>query len=284
MIKPVYEFLLWDNCHNNCKFCFQRNKPRLFNIQKRQEILEKTINFIDSDKFIPQSHVLIVGGEIFDSLVLNEVMTAFFEKIVERMLTNRIDLLYINTNMIYKDMTVLYNMLNLIQKHNLFNRLKFTTSYDIEGRFATEETRQQMLNNLLKVKEDFKDINIVTNIILTKQCCEVILNGTFNTKEFMDKYNCWINFIPYIIYLKELTADKKDIFKALSKINRQNPGYLDRYIGSFDNGQDKYLYYYDNNDFVFCSCENSECGHAENFKRYSEDGTCFICDLKNIFD
>jgi L-lysine 2,3-aminomutase len=40
--KPIYEFLLWDNCNNNCKFCFQRELPRLFGLKQREQILNKT--------------------------------------------------------------------------------------------------------------------------------------------------------------------------------------------------------------------------------------------------
>jgi hypothetical protein len=48
---------------------------------------------------------------------------------------NIIDLLYINTNLIYENMSILFNFLDLIKNNNLFNRLKFTTSFDLQGRF-----------------------------------------------------------------------------------------------------------------------------------------------------
>jgi biotin synthase-like enzyme len=43
IFKPIYEFLLWNNCNNNCKFCFQRKDPRLYNLFERENILKKTI-------------------------------------------------------------------------------------------------------------------------------------------------------------------------------------------------------------------------------------------------
>ena len=63
--KPIYEFIVWENCNNNCQFCFQRKNPKILNEQERYKALDNVINFIESDKFEKGSHLLIVGGEIF---------------------------------------------------------------------------------------------------------------------------------------------------------------------------------------------------------------------------
>ena len=65
-IKPITEFLLWDNCNNNCKFCFQRKNPRLFSLDGQKQILDNVLSFLNSDDYIKGSHVLVVGGELFD--------------------------------------------------------------------------------------------------------------------------------------------------------------------------------------------------------------------------
>lgn len=281
--KPIYEFLVWDNCSNNCKFCWQRETPRLFNKKQREHILQEVIAFIDSDKFIKGSHVLICGGEIFDNACDFEALNKFFETIVTKMNKSEIDLLYINTNLIYKDLTGLYNLLKLIEQNGLFDRLKFTTSYDLEGRFKSDEDEKLMLNNLLKIKRDFKHCNIVVNMILTKQVCQKIINKSLDIKNFTTTYHCWVNLIPYIVYDKNLAATRGEVITALQDVENQNNGYLKIYINNFDLPQDKLLYVYKNNDFKFCSCDNSECGHSINFKRYSDKGSCFVCDLKEMF-
>ena len=283
-IKDVYEFLVWDNCNNNCKFCFQRNNPRIFDKEKRQYILNNVISFIDSDQFIEGSHVLIVGGEIFYNLDDREMLSNFWNQLIERMNSGRIGLLYINTNLLYKETVNLFNLLELIDFEGLFDRLRFTTSYDLEGRFKSKEDEELMLNNLLEIKRLYPKCQIVTNIILTKGMCEAILNDTFSAKYFMDKYNCWINFIPYIISDSGLAANRDTIFKALKHIDNENPGYLEKYIANLDLAQEKKLYMYKDGAFQFCSCELSDCGHAVNFKKYSDKGSCFICDLKGLFN
>lgn len=280
--KAIYEFLLWDNCTNNCSFCFQRENPRIFNKSKRQEILDETLSFIQSDKFEKGSHILICGGEIFDKPQDSLQLNHFFTKIISLMLNDIIDLLYINTNLIYKDKCCLDFLLRNIKANNLFDRLKFTTSYDLAGRFKTKESEELMLQNLTWVKNIYPDCKVVVNTILTKQVCNAILNRSFSIKDFIQKYKCWVNLLPYIVYNKELSATRGEIFSALKEVDKDVSGYLDYYIPNMSITQEKLLYLYKDGKFEFCSCKMAECGHSINFKRYSDKGTCFCCDLKEI--
>ena len=282
--KPIYEFLVWDNCNNNCAFCFQRDNPRLFDHQKRASILEEVIKFIKSDKFIKGSHILVCGGEIFDKPQDNIQLNCFFTEILNLMKMNIIDLLYINTNLIYKNLEALDFLLRNIKVNNFFDRLKFTSSYDLEGRFKNEESRNLMLSNLKWINTNYPECKIVVNTILTKQVCNAIINNIFSLKDFMQEYKCWINLIPYIVHDKKLSATRSEIFKALKYVDKENPGYLEYYIPNMSITQEKWLYMYKDNAFQFCSCEMAECGHSVNFKRYSEKGTCFCCDLKMLFE
>ena len=90
----------------------------------------------------------------------------------------------------------------------------------------------------------------------------------------MEEYDCWINFVPYIVYDEKMSATKGEIFGALSKIDKICPNYLQKYIPNITIEQEKKLYFYQNDKYVYCSCELSECGHAVNFKRYSKDLIC----------
>ena len=61
--------------------------------------------------------------------------------------------------------------------------------------------------------------------------------------------------------------------------------YLPKWIANLDLKQEKWLYMFKDNKWQFVSCEwDEECGHSVNFKRYSDKGTCFVCDLKEIFN
>lgn len=280
-IKPIYEFLLWNNCNNNCKFCFQRSVKDRSTYQQQQLALQKTIDFIKSSNFIQGSHILLVGGELFDDknrLFLN----TFFQQIAEFVNTDIVDLVYLNTNLIYDRncLKLLLDCVSLIPT----NKLKFTTSYDLYGRFY-EDKENQFLENLEVLSKDYR-LNIVVNTILTDPCCTRILNGSFNPLEFAANFNVDINLIPYIVKDNSISAPKQKILGTLAHVGATNEDYLIKYIRNLDLNQRKLLYLYNNSieDFCFCSCGISECGHSENFKKCYPEKTCFICDLKEIFN
>ena len=284
MIKPVYEFLLWQNCHNNCKFCFQADKAQLDHKGKLKS-LQAVKAFLESEHYVNGSHILLVGGEIFDSPKDFDILEPFLLYILKQVAIHNIDLLYVNTNLIYKKLDLLEYFLNTAHSLGILSRIKFTTSYDVIGRFANEKSRELMLNNLDHIISKYKGLKVVVNLILTKQACEEINSSRFVVKDFEEKHHCSIALIPYIIRLKELTAYRSSIFSALVKTASYYPNpqaYLLEYIKNLDLKQEKRLYQFDGNQLNYCSSDNSSCGHSENFKLYSKDNTCFICDLKQF--
>ena len=285
-MKPIYEFLLWDNCNNNCTFCHQRNNPRIFKTNEQIKILNATLKFLDdSAKFESGSHVLLVGGELFCFPDIQYNLEVFFDAIIDKMLSGQIDLLYINTNLLYENIDLLIYFLNKIQTNKLFSRLKFTTSYDLKYRFKRENDHILFLKNLKMITDTYKDINVVVNSILTKYMCNVVQQHDFDFVYFIENYKVYINFIPFIINNPELGATRETIFKTLKYIDDALLGeYLPRYIANFDLKQEKRLYKYINDEFEYCSCENNKCGHSINFTKYSNNGSCFVCDLKEIFN
>ena len=283
--KAVYEFLLWDNCSNNCSFCFQnRARNWLANEQKKNSI-RACVEFLSSDKFERGNHVLLIGGEIFDKIDIADDLIHLFDFIVDRLVDNTIDILYITTNLLYKRIFLLYYLLEKIEFYQLFDRFKFATSYDIEGRFANESSRQLMLNNLETIRSEFPLVNITINTMLTKQACQAIIENRFDVIEFERKYNAFVHLIPYIVLDDSLTATREQIFTALALVNQRHENYISNYITNFDVNQDKRVWKYNpiSNQFDFCSCDHCKCGHSENFKKYSSNGTCYICDLKDMF-
>jgi len=285
-IKPVYEFLLWDNCNNNCSFCFQREKCVNFSTKQKIKSIYKMRQFLDSDNYKSGSHILLVGGEIFDD-VNPELKDCWWDTINylgKKMNNKEIDLLYVNTNLLYKDMSILVDLFNTIQYYGLWQRFKFTTSYDLKGRFATKNREKLFLDNLKWIKEKYPECNIVVNTILTNETCEQIINDKFNPKEFCDEYKCDINLIPYIVYTKDLSASCSQIVKALCHTDNLMNGYIGRYYANLNLPQEKHLYKYNasKDELDYVSCGHSECGHSENFKKVLNKDVCYICMLREL--
>ena len=288
--KPIYEFIVWENCNNNCQFCFQRNNPKILNEEERIKSLNNVVEFIESGKFEKGSHLLIVGGEIFHIKSEFEQINLieFYKKIKQYMKDGIIDLLYINTNLLYESCALLWEVLDIFVDTDFGSRIRFTTSYDLYGRFKTHDDFVRFSNNLKATRQKYPDISMVVNTILTKEVCEKLTTAEYkwDIKRAMEDWGCWINLIPYIIYDDKLTPKRSDIFDALLRVDEQIDDYLKRYIENLDLDQDKYVYTYDKNkqEFQLCKSEENKCGHSINFTRYSNKGSCYICDLKRAFN
>ena len=59
IVKTIYEFLVWDNCHNRCKFCFQRNNPRNFDISIQEKICDNVIQYLNSEQYMNDNEISI---------------------------------------------------------------------------------------------------------------------------------------------------------------------------------------------------------------------------------
>lgn len=309
--KPVCEMILWNNCSNHgaCAFCWQQGKKNPFKFledKKKLDSINKARLFI-ADHFIPSgewleddfiiknpdmtgNHLLFVGGELFDidNLEVNNQLDELLGRIVWAMEKNYIDLFYINTNLIYESSWVLDNLLSRIVDTGLHERLRFTTSWDAEGRFNTPEKKQLFLSNLTRIRQEYPDIQIVVNMILTKPLCEHILNENENfVRDFQNFYGVRVNTIPYIVLTEHLAPTKEMVLKTLLALDRSMAGYLEEYVRNFSLDQAKEIYEYNSKDdgYVYTSADHSECGHYENFRKYCSDSdTCFICDIQKLLE
>lgn len=311
-MQKVYEFLLWNNCSNNCTFCHQRQHERkiddkILNPEEQVESLKKCKEFLDSDQFEKGNHILLVGGEIFD-IVDQYVKKEFIDLIKfikNKLCLNEIDLLYINTNLLYKDTDLLNWFLLLFEANGLIERIKFTTSYDMVGRFTSKEREQLFYKNLKYLTDTYKDIKIVVNTVLTKEACKRISNDkfganylleylkdqgkeSFTIKEWIDYFKVQINTIPYIRLPYDKAPEmptKKEVFNTLLHIDEIIPGYLEQYSNNIGLKQEKLLFEYNKSkkEFIYCSSKLSECGHSVNFKlSFKDSDKCYPCEIEKL--
>ena len=298
--KPIIEFLLWNDCeaHGKCAFCWQQakhdsskflnNEEKINSINCVQDFLYRNFSIqYDGKNKYTGNHILLVGGEIFDikdTQVKDELMK-LLTNIIFMMSLKEIDLLYLNTNLLYSDLSLLCWFLSIVQDYKLFDRLRFTTSWDLAGRFDIKEKEELFSKNIKYIKEKYPEIHIVVNSILTKQYCEKIIKDPTFVKDFQDTYKVQVNTIPYIVLTDWLAPTKGQVMKALLAINSVIPNYIRDYVNNFSLPQPKLLYEYNSTDkdLIYCSSDIDSCGHSENFKNYCTDHTkCYICDIKQL--
>ena len=296
MAHKMQEFILWSNCTNCCDFCWQCKMHDISTVLTTEEMVASMfqvyykINYEINDG----DDVLLVGGEILNSYsqATDEAIKMLIDTCVSLVKQNKIRYLYINTNLIYENRT---NLDYLLKSFNgIEDRLKFTTSYDVYGRFNHSFNKEESsafkiwFSNMLYIRNNYPNINVVVNVIITKQLVEKAKVDDWVTDWNMFQTNLgikYINFIPYIPVEDDHSMDVtfKDIVKVLAAEEKRNPGYINFYINDFDNNQDKILYeYHKDKGYVECTAKYSECHHNENFKKVLGD-ECYICKLKEVF-
>ena len=282
-MRTMQEFLLWSNCTNKCAFCWQQKKKDLSTFLNEKEMLECiTETSIRVDSINDGDDVLLVGGEILASYFssVNLALHKLIDKCIELLKSDRIRYLYINTNLLYIDRTNLDYLLGEVK--GIEDRLKFTTSFDIYGRFETGIEKSIFLDNLAYIRDNYPNINVVVNSIITKQ----LVASDFDFENFKAEYKVsYINFIPYIPVTDERCMDVefKDIIKILADCERKSKGYIKHYIDDLDLNQNKVLYeYHKDSGYKECTSKYAFCGHNENFRKVLGD-ECYICKLKDLF-
>ena len=296
MAHKMQEFILWSNCTNRCDFCWQCKMHDISTILTTEEMVASIFQVYHKIKYEINDgdDVLLVGGEILNSYsqATDEAIKMLIDTCVSLVKEDKIRYLYINTNLIYENRTNLDYLLTSF--NGIEDRLKFTTSYDVYGRFNhsfDKEKSSAFLNwfsNMLYIRNNYPNINVVVNVIITKQLVEKTKVDDWVTDWNMFQTNLgikYINFIPYIPVEDDHSMDVtfKDIVKVLAAEEKRNPGYINFYINDFDNNQDKILYeYHKDKGYVECTAKYSECHHNENFKKVLGD-ECYICKLKEVF-
>lgn len=182
----MIQYNLWSDCKNNCEFCF--NKDRTKNVNKIENI-KKIIELINLDEVKKYSKVSIIGGELFDSKFDEELKKYFYNLVDTIIKKENFKELYIMTNLLYNMDLELNDFLKYIN-----NRIKIVicTSYDLKGRFHTENHLKLFNKNFSYLKNKY---NMHIEIILTDIFMKSFINGSFNYKNFIKQYTDNIDFI-----------------------------------------------------------------------------------------
>lgn len=291
MYKPIYEFLLWNTCKNNCKFCHQKaNKlkyPGKFPSDSEKLFpIKLARNFLETHDLEQGSHILLMGGELFDSVLPAETENEFLSLasyIAEGMRQNRYGFMYFNTNLLYEDLTLLKKYLDTFK--GLEDRIKFTTSYDIEYRFKSKEDRALVQKNMMYISAHYPNCVRIANCIMTDKAINYFKEHNFIQyhSDFLYDFGFDIHLIPYITLVPEQASSRQDVLKLLVDVEHYQPGFLKQYVIDASYLQTRNLYEFNGTELKYATSKISDCGHYENFRRVYKDSTrCFACDCEQL--
>lgn len=293
---PTMEYLLWSNCSNNCKFCWQKrlkNEATWLTDEEKIDSINRCKQAIDQ---LGYTDILVVGGEVY-SPHTSEVDTALrslFDKIAQRVKQDQTRFFYVNTNLIYQDLDNIEYLIRAFDGYE--EHIKFTTSADAYGRFNEDcgaygiETENIVSQNLVYLTTKYPRLNVVVNTIMTKQFYEQYVvdernkDGGIRLNTLLRDFGIrYVNLLPYIPVPndQEMTPTFGQIIACLEEAEQEQPGYIAHYVADYDLNQNKTLYQYERGKgFVECTAQYLPCGHNKNFSKVLPSGECYICKVK----
>ena len=285
-METIKEYIVWNNCNNSCSFCFLKTK-----LQSTYEQKFESLDLVEEDiRNTYGGHMLVMGGEIFaeiDAKIQNRLKEVF-TTISEKMVKNEIGYLYMNTNLLYR-LDFLLSVLDVFKEKNILDRIKFTTSYDVAGRFKSESAKKLFKDNIKYLSANYSPMPIVANTILSNAFCEEVLSGNYSIVDSEKELGVTINPIPYIHVMDDgLMPTRKQVVDTLFALDKQQSNFLKIYCQKMMFDQPRYLLQFglDANGYGFLenvTAPNAECGHCVNFRRcFSDSDDCFVCLIDKI--
>lgn len=226
MISPYAYSFKW--CNNTCDFCYlkefmYKNPPSIENCEQISNNIVKWLN-----DYLPKmpKDILItldfIGGELFC------LPDEYYDKIYKPLILKVRDLttkygfnynIHTFTNLIYGQDRVD----KFIELHKFcdLNSIKhgFSSSFDLEGRFANETIAEQWYNNLLQVSQPFDEsVDMMAETILTKSVINNYLNDKKSTlydifRKLQNPDNKWDLYYRPLIPMNEKQMENVPSFE-----------------------------------------------------------------------
>lgn len=196
MMVDFYQYALWTNCNNNCKFCLHLGKSKLstsqmcLTLHELYDLIDAGVNNCVDISFI--------GGEIFDDQLDDAIVRAQFYRLLElcaqKYKIGCIRRLMVCTSLIFDVNKHLIQFIQQCNRLGLSDILMLCTSYDTIYRFHTDVSEKLWKDNMVALQKLLRN-KIHTEIILTHDLIQKSLSGKFDVLGFQNAFNTHIDFI-----------------------------------------------------------------------------------------
>lgn len=189
------QFELWKNCTNGCDFCFNKGLPCSTKEDKIRILKEARYRLVRLN-YDYYDKIGFIGGELFGNQLEDEDVFKEFYKLFELCIyllqDKKINQINFTSNLLAKDNSKMYQILDLIKLSGLLNRFELCTSWDSKYRF--KQRFSVWHDNMLYIKENYSDLQLHIEILPTQDFCEKCLSGEFNYSWFKDTYKAAIDY------------------------------------------------------------------------------------------
>ena len=314
-----FQFELWQECNNLCKFCFLGQENRKTVDEMKLNNLKRLKDIILDKEYISQyDNISLIGGEFFQGQLRNpEVKKRFFEIIdiiFDKMDKGEIHSSWIAATLTIGEQTDLYELLEKYSKTESYkkytpytdnNGLWICTSYDTIGRFHTKEAEENWKFHMKRISELYPNVKKNTCSILTQDLMEKYNNNEIMFEQFCSEYKTSIFFKPPDWGLLKdkfemeervpgFFPKKKTAQKFFTKLLMKE-GDLAQKIMNNTYRSDILVKNYNNGEYTYCKRSKTEkneygtskfdllpCEHYKMYQSYIDSDDCIKCDLEEM--
>ena len=309
-MRKSIQFELWHECNNLCKMCFlgleNRTTPKETKIQSLKDAI-KNANTFDGEI------IAIIGGEFFQGQIADpEVHDLFYEfvsLVINKLNNKEIEVSWVTATLTDKTPKDLVEFLNFVKENwNGNGHLLICTSYDVIGRFHTEEKKLNWEENMSLIPQIDPRIELNTTMILTGALIDTYLDNKITFLDFTTKYKTGImikhpNAGPYET-LKEMEAalpgfvpEREKTIRFFKKLKLKEPFVYENCVFNVNLRADECIKrnndgysYADKRDKIgsneytqgYYETKTMPCGHSELYRCYIDSDACMKCDFLKI--
>lgn len=271
------QFELWKDCKIGCKFCCNKGQPKIDKLQSLQFITAK----LKELQIIKHDEIGFIGGEFFNGELDPLIKPVFYNLFYDVSKLN-FSKIYITAALIYDINVDLIPFLDYLRKIQLLDKIVLCTSFDVKYRFKTQEHKELWKRNMLFLKDNYPELRLHTEIILTEWFLNAVLNDEFDLKAFKDVFNTSVDYIEPSsgLYYVDKYACEKDLPGFFPK-KETFLKFLKKSIRKDLINRDSFLSMELRSNTLFF-IENGKVRIAED--RRSGDGRCELSDKTKKYD
>lgn len=235
--RKSYQWELWQCCNNLCKFCYLGLENRHTDKERQIKSLNDLMASLETLDYKVYNNISLIGGEFFQGqLADEEVSDLFFKmigKLAELYVNKKIGSVWITATLTIGDQADLYKMLDIFDNAGVrplpeygASGIWICTSWDPRGRFRTEKNLKNWEFHMNNMKAYYPWVKRNTTIILQQKLCEMYLNGEYNPKEFMEKFDTFLFYKQPGFYEADEQIEQQD----MSIVESYRSGKIDDFL------------------------------------------------------
>ncbi len=203
--RRSFQWEVWSMCNNLCSYCYLGKENRHTDKERQMKSLTDLHMALDNLDYRIYNNVSLIGGDFFQGQIdepeVHDSFMDIIEKIAKAYHDNKLGSVWITCTLTLGDQHHLYEMLEIFKKYECFPREEYgssgiwlCTSWDIKGRFHTEDRLKNWDYHMLNVQKNYPWVKFNTTIILMEPFCQAVIDGIWSPREFSEKYKTSLFF------------------------------------------------------------------------------------------